>query len=339
MSSGPRLVLALALAALPAVLAAAEPAAPSDPFDPWTDAARYRFTYRVELGQIAAEPGDRLRLWLPSPADTPDQRVLEHRVASPHAAVEVEDALGNRIVSIAWEGAASEGDAVEIVSVVERRPSHGMSASAVVAGSRDDPKRYLAPTKRIPLDGVIEQIAVQEGRGTESDAERIRAYYDYVVKNMRYAKEGTGWGQGDAIWACTEKYGNCTDFHSLFLGLARSQGIPARFSIGFPIPPDQAAGEIPGYHCWAEAWDPARGWVPFDASEAWKAKRFDDYFGTLPSDRIVFTTGRDLVLEPAQGGAPLNYFIYPYAERNGVPVEGVNGAYRFERVEAPLAWH
>jgi len=334
-----RLLLSFALAALPAALAAADPAPPTDAFDPWTDAARYRFGYRVELAQIPAEPGDRLRLWLPVPADTPDQRVLEQRVDSPHAAVESEDALGNRIVSIAWQGPAADGEAVEIVSVVERRPSHGLPASAVVAGSPDDPKRHLAPAKRIPLDGVIEQIAVQEGRGKESDGERIRAYYDYVVNNMRYAKEGTGWGQGDAIWACTEKYGNCTDFHSLFLGLARSQGIPARFSIGFPIPPGETAAEVPGYHCWAEAWDPERGWVPFDASEAWKAKRFDDYFGTLPSDRIAFTTGRDLVLEPAQQGAPLNYFIHPYAERNGEPVEGLKGSYRFERMEAPLARH
>jgi transglutaminase-like putative cysteine protease len=332
-----QLALPFVLAALPAAFAAAQGAPPADAFDPWTDAARYRFTYRVDLEQIPAEPGDRVRLWLPVPADTPDQRVLEQRVTSPHAAAEGRDALGNRIVSIDWQGTVAEGEAVEIVSVVERRPSHGLPASAVVAGSPDDPKHHLAATKRIPLDGVIEQIAVQESRGTESDGERIRAYYDYVVTNLRYAKEGTGWGQGDAIWACTEKYGNCTDFHSLFLGLARSQGIPARFSIGFPIPPGETAGEIPGYHCWAEAWDPARGWVPFDASEAWKAKRFDDYFGTLPSDRIVFTTGRDLVLEPAQVGAPLNYFIYPYAERNGAPVEGVKGTYRFERLEAPLA--
>jgi transglutaminase-like putative cysteine protease len=154
---------------------------------------------------------------------------------------------------------------------------------------------------------------------------------------MRYSKEGVGWGEGDAVWACTSKYGNCTDFHSLFLGMARSQSIPARFWIGFPLSPDRVESEIAGYHCWAEAWDPARGWVPFDASEAWKAKRFDDYFGTLPSDRVVFTGGRDLVLEPAQAGPSLNYFIYPYAERNGEPVADVKGSFHFRRLHAPLA--
>jgi len=37
-----------------------------------------------------------------------------------------------------------------------------------------------------------------------------------------------GWGRGDAKWACDAKFGNCTDFHSYFMGLARSKGPPAR---------------------------------------------------------------------------------------------------------------
>ena len=107
--------------------------------------------------------------------------------------------------------------------------------------------------------------------------------------------------------------------------------------IGFPISPDETAGPVGGYHCWAEAWDPARGWIPFDASEAWKAKRFDDYFGTLPSDRIAFTIGRDLVLEPPQRSEPLNFFVYPYAEVDGEAVDGVAASFRFRRVEAEQA--
>jgi len=215
-------------------------------------------------------------------------------------------------------------------------PSSGITADAV-SEPYDQPDRYLKPTRKIPLDGVIAQLGAQEAHGQSSDAAKIRAFYDYVYANMRYAKNGTGWGQGDAIWACTEKYGNCTDFHSLFMGMARSQGIPARFTIGFPIPHDRTEAEIGGYHCWAEAWDPARGWVPMDASEAWKSQQADAFFGKLPSDRIAFTIGRDLVLNPEQQGDPLNYFIYPYAEVEGQPVEGIEKSFRFRRVEGPFA--
>ena len=149
---------------------------------------------------------------------------------------------------------------------------------------------------------------------------------------MRYSKSGRGWGRGDAAWACESKYGNCTDFHSVIIGMCRSQGVAARFVMGFSIPPDKADAQIKGYHCWLEAFDPSFGWRPMDASEAWKMKRFDAYYGRLPSDRVEYTVGRDLVLEPPQKGEPLNFFIYPYAEVNGKPAGSVPWALRARRI-------
>ncbi len=304
-------------------------------FDRWSDAARYEFEYRVDLSSIDSRDGQRGRLWIPMPADTRDQQVLSVVVESPLPHREQRDPLGNRIATIDWEGPAPQGEIV-FRYTVERMPSSGIPVDAVSA-PYDAPDRYLQPTKKIPLDGVIAQLGAQEARGEASDAAKIRAFYDYVYANIRYAKNGTGWGQGDAIWACTERYGNCTDFHFLLMGMARSQGIPARFMIGFPIPHDRTEADIAGYHCWAQAWDPARGWLPMDASEAWKSKQADAFFGKLPNDRIVFTVGRDLILNPAQRGGPLNYFIYPYAEVAGQPVEGIRKSFHFRRVEGPFA--
>ena len=87
---------------------------------------------------------------------------------------------------------------------------------------------------------------------------------------MKYDKGGTGWGRGDALFACDARRGNCTDFHALVIGMARSVGIPARFAVGLPLPHARGSGEIPGYHCWAELYVRGRGWVPVDASEAVK---------------------------------------------------------------------
>ena len=70
---------------------------------------------------------------------------------------------------------------------------------------------------------MIKRLGEKHAEGSETDAEKIRAYYDFVLKYMRYSKHGEGWGQGDAAWACNSRYGTCTDFHSLFLGMARSQ--------------------------------------------------------------------------------------------------------------------
>ncbi|PYU05152.1 MAG: hypothetical protein DMG34_08945 [Acidobacteria bacterium] len=136
----------------------------------------------------------------------------------------------------------------------------------------------------------------------------------YVIATMRYDTSGTGWGNGDAIWACTAKCGNCTDFHSLFIGMMLAAGIPARFEIGFPLPADRHDGAVPGYHCWAEFYVEPYGWIAVDASEAWTHPDKKDYFfGAHDDNRLQFTVGRDIRLDPPQQGDPLNYLIYPYA--------------------------
>jgi transglutaminase-like putative cysteine protease len=135
---------------------------------------------------------------------------------------------------------------------------------------------------------------------------------------MTYRKDLDGWGRGDAAWACDSKGGNCSDFHSLFISLARSQGLPARFEMGFGLPVSAGQGEV-GYHCWARV-KAGDGWVPVDISEASKlGAKADDYFGKLPANRVLFSVGRDVTLEPKQEGGPLNFFINPYVEVGGQP--------------------
>ena len=226
-------------------------------FDPWVDPARYELEYRVDLEAISAAETDSIRVWLPTPGESPHQEVRSVEVEAPWPHRETVDRYGNRIVYLERDSSPGAGTVVMRV-VVERRPSDGIRPGSIPPNTPLDPTRYLSSARRIPLDGVIREIAVEEARGHETAAERIRAFYDYVVRTMRYSKKGEGWGHGDAIWACTSKYGNCTDFHSLFIGMARSQGIPARFLIGFPIPADRETGQVAGYHCWAEAYDPAQ---------------------------------------------------------------------------------
>ncbi|MBI3194808.1 MAG: transglutaminase domain-containing protein, partial [Ignavibacteriae bacterium] len=125
-------------------------------------------------------------------------------------------------------------------------------------------------------------------------------------------------GQGDAIYACDVKRGNCTDFHSLFIGLARASGVPARFVIGFPLPVDKVHGEIGGYHCWAEFFAEGIGWIPVDASEAVKQpEKKEFFFGGLDENRIQFSIGRDIRLDETSEFEPVNYFIYPYVLVDG----------------------
>src|SRR5262245_5075103 len=153
-----------------------------------------------------------------------------------------------------------------------------------------------------------------------------RQLYDLVDDHVTYKKEGTGWGRGDSNWVCDSGYGNCTDFHSLFISLARSQKIPARFEIGFSIPTNTSSGPITGYHCWAWFHLEDRGWIPVDISEADKHPELKEYyFGNLTADRLMFSMGRDLTLVPESDQEPLNFFVYPHIEIAGgiLPIENV----------------
>jgi transglutaminase-like putative cysteine protease len=193
--------------------------------------------------------------------------------------------------------------------------------------------RDLAPDVLVPITGLPAELAVKVTEGKTTPLDKARAIYDYVFTTMRYDKTGTGWGRGDVLYACDAKKGNCTDFHSLFIAMARSQGIPARFEIGFPLPPDKQPGEIAGYHCWAEFFEPTHGWIPVDISEAWKHQEKRDYFfGAHDDNRVQFTIGRDIELNPKQAGKPLNYFVYPYVEIAGKEYSNVSTAFSFADV-------
>jgi transglutaminase-like putative cysteine protease len=190
----------------------------------------------------------------------------------------------------------------------------------------------------VPITGLPADLAVKVTEGKSQPLDKARAIYDYVFTTLKYDKTGTGWGRGDVLYACDAKKGNCTDFHSLFIAMARSQGIPARFEIGFPLPPDKHSAEIAGYHCWSDFYIDGKGWIPVDISEAWKHPEKRDYFfGSHDVNRVQFSMGRDLRLSPAQDGKALNYFVYPYVEVDGQEYSNVALAFSFADAGSTIA--
>ncbi|HXJ03455.1 MAG TPA: transglutaminase domain-containing protein [Candidatus Acidoferrum sp.] len=317
-----RRIVALGFTLALAVLAAAF-SAPSQTAAP---VRNFEFTY---LTRISTAPlaGKTLSIWIPLPKADPYQAISGLKIESPFPYTKHRDPeYGNEYVYVQVPAASVSSHAEVRMSFQVARQEHRISLHAQVLSAQpagvDQPglQRFLQPDRRVPLQGVIAELAAQETRGIQDPLEKARAIYNYVIATMRYDKSGTGWGNGDAMWACTAKRGNCTDFHSLFIGMMRASGIPARFEIGFPLPADQHDGTVPGYHCWAQFYVEPYGWIPVDASEAWKHPDKKDYFfGAHDDNRLQFTVGRDIRLDPPQQGDPLNYFIYPYAELDGKP--------------------
>lgn len=308
--------------ALPILLAAlAVPPAQGSPGSARVRSRDFELTYRATVREIPPGAGA-LDIWLPLPQTDRNQTIHRLTIESPAPpTIGREARFGNHslhvripsprgAVSVAWRARAT------------RREDAG------TPGPIDGAERALdlAPEPMVPLNGPVRQLADRATAGRSTDAARARAIYDEVTAIMRYDKSGTGWGRGDALFACDARRGNCTDFHALAIGMARSAGIPARFAIGLSLPEARAAAEteIVGYHCWAELHVDGRGWVPIDASEAVKhPDRHAYFFGHHDENRLELSRGRNLTLAPAQRGPALNFFVDPYAELDGRPHRAV----------------
>lgn len=192
--------------------------------------------------------------------------------------------------------------------------------------------KYLNENVLMPVGtDRFKEIVAEATDGMQNDNKLIqaRAIYDYIIDNMRYAKNEK-YGTGDAVYACDSKTGNCTEFHSLFISLARTANIPARFAIGAGIPSDRDEGGINGYHCWAEFYVEDKWW-PVDISEGNKYTALATYyFGRHPANRIEFTKGRDLRFEPAPQSSPVKFMAYPIFEVDGKSVVS-NATFSFQR--------
>jgi len=284
---------------------------------------QFEFVYRVKLPEIKGEA----RVWLPLAKTDAFQTVTEEELNIPMKWEKVQDPDYGNDICVLYPQPSDSGKTIEVRYRVVRKEKAPYPANNAEAA------RYLRPEKLVPIDETFRTLAEKAAAGKTDDLDRAKALYDHVMGRMRYDKSGTGWGRGDAKYACDMRTGNCTDFHSYFIALARSIGIPARFAIGATIPADRNEGTIEGYHCWAEFLADGR-WVPVDISEAWKNPKLADYyFGHNPANRFELTKGRDLVVDPEPQSGPINFLAYPLLEMNGEVVKPET-TFMFRRIGA-----
>ncbi len=289
----------------------------------------FELTYEVTIPEIPAGTKE-LKLWIPKPRSAPPTQEVLNASLSPVAGAKIsehQDASGENTY---WHVVVPNPPATLMMTAtlqVRRREqvNNYFRGAGVEALSAEDKSRLasaLQPNQLVPTSGErIDAITNSVAPTEKNMVNQAREIYDYVLGQVEYKKAGTGWGRGDTLWVCDNRYGNCTDFHSLFMSMSRAKGIPTRFHMGIPLPPERGNGNIGGYHCWAEFYVPEMGWVPVDISEADKHPELAQYyFGALTEDRAAFTIGRDLDLTPAPASGRQNFFIYPIVEADGKPI-------------------
>ena len=309
--------LAAGVPSLRAQEAAVSPAPASAP-----SFAEFDFSYVVRVPP--PENSRKVRVWVPLPSSDQYQTISQLDLTGPvKVQLHRETKYGDRYGYFEVDSSkVKAGFSIRLAFHVirsERRANLAASGSS----QKSFPKTvepFLEADDLVPTGGLIQTLAREQTRGLTDPVQKARKIYDYVISAMSQDARDAGAGRGDALWAADSHRGDCTDFHSLFIAMARAAGIPARFAIGFSLPDGQEKGTVSGYRSWAEFYVTGHGWIPVDLWQAAQdPSRRDYFFGGLDAHRVLISLGRDVALAPFPQAGRLNYIAYPYFEADGKP--------------------
>lgn len=295
---------------------------------------KFALTYDAQILDVPA--GATVKVWMPVAQSSPQQDVkLINKTTPLDLQINQDATYGNQIGYFEVKQTADTPAIDFSLQYDVTRKQAGLDDSQKTL-EQNVSEQFLDANRLVPKTGKpIELLADKSVPDDPKAAGEL--LYSIVENHMKYDKSKPGYGNGDSVWACDSQTGNCTDFHSLFISLARSRDIPARFQIGFSIPTDKPEGTIGGYHCWAWFHVEGQGWLPVDISEADKHPEMKSFFcGNLTRDRVTFSTGRDIQLVPASETESLNYFVYPHVEVDGKqwPKEKIKLDFRYKNSDA-----
>jgi transglutaminase-like putative cysteine protease len=88
----------------------------------------------------------------------------------------------------------------------------------------------------LPTGGIVKTTADEITRGADTDLDKARAIYEWIVEDTFRDPKIRGCGLGDIRFMLESKDlgGKCAD-NALYVGLARTAGLPARDVYGIRI--------------------------------------------------------------------------------------------------------
>ena len=211
--------------------------------------------------------------------------------------------------------------------------------------------RFLRATKLIPTDGIVKTTAAAITTGAYTDIDKARAIYDWVVDHTFRDPKVVGCGTGDIRFMLESKNfgGKCADINTLYVGLARAAGLPARDVYGLRVARSEKGLASLGLasndatraqHCRAEVYLVGYGWVPVDPADVRKVAleeppgrlASDDervkivrarLFGSWEMNWIAYNFAHDVALRGSRRGT-IPFFMYPQGETNNGRLDSVD---------------
>jgi transglutaminase-like putative cysteine protease len=207
--------------------------------------------------------------------------------------------------------------------------------------SKEELDYFLQPSRYVPTDGIVKETALKATAGATTEMEKARAIYDWVVDNTFRDPKVRGCGRGDIRFMLEsgDLGGKCADLNALYVGLARSVGLPARHVYGLRIANSDLGYKslgvatdkaTKGQHCRVEVYLREHGWFPVDPADVRKvvleeppgnrplsdemvSKARKRLFGSWEMNWMAYNYAHDVALL-GSAKQPLAYFMYPQAE-------------------------
>ena len=303
---------------------------------------RFELRTRVELTQ----PDGAAQAWIPVPSlDETDwfrSDGSEWSANAQSAQLVKDPKYGAQMLHVQWR-AGETAPMVEVVSKIatrDRAIDFGKPSGAAPL-SETEHTLYTEGTTLIPVDGLVKETSDQIVAGLESDLDKARAIYEWIVDNTFRDAKVRGCGRGDiaAMLSLNNLGGKCADLNALYVGLARAAGLPARDVYGIRVAPSRfgykslgAKSEVvtKSQHCRAEVFLADFGWVPVDPADVRKVVleeppgnlAIDDpmvvaarraLFGSWEGNWLAYNVAHDVAL-PGSAWPPLGFLMYPQAE-------------------------
>jgi transglutaminase-like putative cysteine protease len=301
----------------------------------------FEVTTRVEV----LKPREVTHIWLPSALirDTPFQRTHANRFSAESGSAELTEDKRNALGIVSATYPANARPVLTLTSQVSlKNHTVDLSVPAKMAHvSKAELDYFLQPSRYVPTDGIVKETALKATAGATTELEKARAIYDWVVDNTFRDPKVRGCGRGDIRFMLEsgDMGGKCADLNALYVGLARSVGLPTRHVYGLRIAKSdlgyQSLGvatekATKGQHCRVEVYLREHGWVPVDPADVRKvvleeppgnrplsdemvSKARKRLFGSWEMNWMAYNYAHDVAL-PGSAQQPLAYFMYPQAE-------------------------
>jgi len=295
----------------------------------------------------------RVRVWFALPNEDPYSTVSNLKITSMYPVSFNRDSWGNRVGYLETDGIPEQKITItetfdfrraETANIID--PAYTRS---LTEAERNALARYLLPTTHVIVNDDIRKLAASIVGADTNPVVAARKLYDWTLQNVDYWVKDPDHLKASSVgstdYCLTTKTGNCTDFHSLFASLAMASGVPVRMVYGSLLKPTLNGVQVDAsYHCWIEFYAPNYGWLPLDVSLAniygkefpltdknrklvelttatgyhgVDMNKVEFYFGNLDDRRVVWSTGRDLMMQPPQDDGPVNSLSKMYVEVNG----------------------